>query len=62
MPQSFPPLNRNEWGLKPIELDEFMGFYFVKFKSSNYPKASEILKRHKETFDQYQTPKVNVSW
>lgn len=57
-PQSFPPLNRNEWGLKPIELDEFMGFYFVKFKSSNYPKASEILKRHKETFDQYQTKKL----
>ena len=35
-----------------------MGFYFVKFKSSNYPKASEILKRHKETFDQYQTKKL----
>ncbi len=56
--ETFPKLNKNEWGLKPIELDKFMGFYFVRFQPSNYPKASNILERHKEKFELYDTENI----
>mgnify|MGYP001156854621 FL=1 len=56
--ETFPSIDRNEWGLKPIELDKFMGFYFVRFQPSNYPKASDILERHKDKFELYDTENI----
>ena len=56
--ETFPLIDRNEWGLKPIELDTFMGFYFVRFQPSNYPKASDILERHKDKFELYDTENI----
>ena len=56
--ETFPLIDRNEWGLKPIELDKFMGFYFVRFQPSNYPKASDILERHKDKFELYHTDNI----
>ena len=56
--ETFPSIDRNEWGLKPIELDKFMGFYFVRFQPSNYPKASDILQRHKDKFELYDTENI----
>ncbi len=56
--ETFPSINKNEWGLKSIELDKFMGFYFVRFQHSNYPKASDILERHKDKFELYRTDNI----
>jgi carnitine monooxygenase subunit len=42
-PQTLPPLDPVRWGLKPIELELWQGFVFVRFKPSGQPSVSEIL-------------------
>ncbi|MBY8975214.1 aromatic ring-hydroxylating dioxygenase subunit alpha [Rhodobacteraceae bacterium NNCM2] len=51
-PKSFPPLDPVEWGLKPIEMEIWQGFVFVRFKPSDQPSIKEILGR----FDAEVTP------
>lgn len=54
-PETFPALDKKQWGLKRIELDQFMGFNFIRFRTSNFPKVSAILERHKNKFMLYDT-------
>ena len=42
-PQTFPPLDAAAWGLKPIELELWQGFVFVRFKPSPQPSVAAIL-------------------
>jgi phenylpropionate dioxygenase-like ring-hydroxylating dioxygenase large terminal subunit len=42
-PQTFPPLDNAAWGLKPIELELWQGFVFVRFKPSPQPSVGAIL-------------------
>lgn len=40
---SFPPLDRAEWGLKPVELELWQGFVFLRFQPSGQPPVAEIM-------------------
>jgi carnitine monooxygenase subunit len=40
---SFPPLDRGDWGLKPIELEIWQGFLFVRFRPSDQPPVAELM-------------------
>ena len=42
-PDSFPPLDKNEFGLKPIESEIWNGFVFVRFKKGPQPSVKELL-------------------
>jgi carnitine monooxygenase subunit len=43
-PQSYPPLDKHEFGLKPIEMEVWHGFIFVRFKPGQQPAVAEWLK------------------
>jgi len=44
-PKSFPKLEPVEWGLKPLEMELWHGFVFVRFKESDQPSVAEIMGR-----------------
>ena len=43
-PRSFPDLDKNEFGLIPLDLEIWMGFVFIRFRSGPQPSVSELLK------------------
>ncbi|MCZ6735058.1 MAG: Rieske 2Fe-2S domain-containing protein, partial [Planctomycetota bacterium] len=65
-PKSFPPLDPVEWGLKPIEMEIWHGFVFVRFKPSDQPPVAEILARFDAEISPYQVetliPASPVNW
>jgi phenylpropionate dioxygenase-like ring-hydroxylating dioxygenase large terminal subunit len=65
-PKSFPPLDPVEWGLKPIEMEVWHGFIFVRFKPSDQPPVAEILARFDAEVAPYQVetlvPASSVHW
>ena len=48
VPDSLPKLDRTEYGLKPIDLDTWMGFVFVRFLPGDQPSVSQVFARHDE--------------
>lgn len=43
---SFPPLDRAEWGLKPVEMEIWHGLIFLRFLASDQPPVAQILSRY----------------
>ena len=52
-PESLPKLDKHEHGLKPIELNIWMGFVFLRFLPGDQPKMSELLSRHEKEVAPY---------
>lgn len=42
-PESFPELDRHKFGLKPVELEVWMGFIFIRFREGPQGTVSELL-------------------
>lgn len=40
---SFPELDRDEWGLKPLDIEIWQGLVFVKFSPSDVPSVAQLL-------------------
>ncbi len=53
--ESFPGLPAAEWGLKPIELEVWMGFVFIRFCPGPQPGVHDIMQPHFEEVSQYRT-------
>lgn len=47
-PRSFPKLDPVEWGLKPIEMEIWHGFVFIRFQEGPQPSVKEVLSRFEE--------------
>ena len=54
-PDSLPKLDRVEYGLKPVEMDIWMGFVFVRFLPGDQPPVSRVLARHDAEVAPYGT-------
>ena len=54
-PDSLPQLDKAEHGLKPIEIDTWMGFVFVRFLPGDQPAVSRVFARHDEEVAPYAT-------
>jgi carnitine monooxygenase subunit len=52
-PKSFGALDREAFGLKPIELDQFNGFLFLRFAPGPQPAISELLAPFDSDFAAY---------
>ncbi len=65
-PRSFPPLDPIAWGLKPVEMEIWRGFVFIRFKPSDQPPISQILARFDAEVAPYQIerliPAAPVNW
>lgn len=42
-PESFPPLDKHEFGLRPIEMEIWNGFIFLRFQPGPQPSVAELL-------------------
>ncbi|MGB6119381.1 MAG: aromatic ring-hydroxylating dioxygenase subunit alpha [Mesorhizobium sp.] len=72
-PRSFPELDKNEFGLKPLDLEIWMGFIFIRFRSGPQPSVAELMKPHEAEIAHYRaadmvpaggiwTSVSNVNW
>lgn len=43
-PKSFPPLDKTEFGLKPIEAEIWMGFVFIRFEPGPQPDIATLMR------------------
>jgi phenylpropionate dioxygenase-like ring-hydroxylating dioxygenase large terminal subunit len=43
-PASFPEMDKTEFGLLPLDLEIWMGFIFIRFRSGPQPSVAELLK------------------
>ncbi len=50
---SFPKLNKDEWGLKPIDIDIWHGLIFVRFQHGPQAPVATLLARHEDEVKQY---------
>ena len=53
-PRSFPELDRNEFGLKPLDLEVWMGLIFIRFRSGPQPSVAELMKPHEAEIAHYR--------
>ena len=52
-PETLPDLDPQEWGLKPIEMDIWQGFVFVRFKPGPQPSVSDVMAQFQEELAPY---------
>jgi phenylpropionate dioxygenase-like ring-hydroxylating dioxygenase large terminal subunit/AcrR family transcriptional regulator len=52
-PDTFPKFDRSNYGLKPIELENFMGFVFVRFQGGE-PSVAERMAPHVAELSHYK--------
>lgn len=57
-PESLPDLDPREWGLKPIEMEIWRGFVFVRFKESDQPSVATLMARHDAELAPYRLADV----
>ena len=52
-PDTFPKFDRSKFGLKPIELEVFMGMVFVRFRSGE-PSVAERMAEYRSELEHYR--------
>lgn len=52
-PETLPEMDPVKWGLKPIEMDLWHGFVFVRFKPGAQPAISQIMARFEDEVSGY---------
>jgi carnitine monooxygenase subunit len=65
-PKTFGQIDRHSFGLKPIDLEAFHGFLFIRFKEGPQPAIAEVLNPYAADFAAYrameQLPAGTASW
>jgi carnitine monooxygenase subunit len=54
-PRSFGEMDRDQFGLKPIEMQEFHGFFFLRFAPGPQPDIADLLAPFDADFASYRT-------
>ncbi|MEP9372937.1 aromatic ring-hydroxylating dioxygenase subunit alpha [Mesorhizobium sp. KR1-2] len=52
-PKSFPELDKNEFGLPPLDLEIWMGLIFIRFRKGPQASVAELLKPFEEELSHY---------
>ena len=52
-PDKFPALDPQEWGLQPIELENWRGFLFLRFETGPQPSVAKLMERHEAELEIY---------
>ena len=50
---SFPTIDHRKWGLKPLEMEIWRGFVFIRFKPGPQPSVANLLDRLEEEVSRY---------
>jgi phenylpropionate dioxygenase-like ring-hydroxylating dioxygenase large terminal subunit len=57
-PETFGKMDRSQFGLKPVEMEVFQGFIFVRFHPGPQPSVAEFLRPYVSDFESYQTANI----
>jgi len=52
-PRSFPELDKTEFGLRPLDLEVWMGLIFVRFRPGPQPSVAELMRPHEAEIAHY---------
>ncbi|WP_187969195.1 aromatic ring-hydroxylating oxygenase subunit alpha [Aquibium microcysteis] len=61
-PLTFPELDKVEFGLKPIDLEIWMGFVFVRFRQGPQPSVAELMRSIEQEISHYRIGDMVPSW
>ena len=61
-PLTFPELDKVEFGLKPIDLEIWMGFVFVRFRQGPQPSVAELMRAVEQEISHYRIGEMVPSW
>jgi carnitine monooxygenase subunit len=61
-PLTFPDLDKVEFGLKPIDLEIWMGFIFVRFRAGPQPSVAELMRSVETEIGHYRIGEMVPSW
>jgi phenylpropionate dioxygenase-like ring-hydroxylating dioxygenase large terminal subunit len=61
-PLTFPELDKVEFGLKPIDLEIWMGFIFVRFRPGPQPSVAELMRSVESEISHYRIGGMVPSW
>lgn len=61
-PLTFPDLDKVEFGLKPIDLEVWMGFIFIRFRSGPQPAVAELMRAVEDEIAHYRIGGMVPSW
>ncbi len=61
-PLTFPELDKVEFGLKPIDLEIWMGFIFVRFRPGPQPSVAELMRSVEAEINHYRIGEMVPSW
>lgn len=61
-PRSFPELDKHEFGLRPLDLEIWMGFVFVRFRPGPQPPVAELMARVAPEVAHYRTETMVPAW
>ncbi len=57
-PHSFPPLDKQEFGLLPLDLEVWMGFVFIRFAPGPQPSVAELMQPFATELGEYRTEEM----
>ena len=55
---TFPPMQADKWGLKPLEMEIWNGLVFIRFQAGPQPAVAEILARFDDEIAPYDLAKM----
>lgn len=58
---SFPPTDPDKWGLKPLEMELWHGFVFVRFQPGPQPAVADLMARHEPEIAPYRPQDMVVA-
>lgn len=57
-PRTFPDLDKTEFGLMPLDLEVWMGFIFIRFRTGGQPAVAELLKSVESEIAHYKVDEM----
>lgn len=54
-PEGYPPMDKNEFALRPVEHEVWQGYVFVRFKPGPQPSVADLLGRFDEEASAYRS-------
>lgn len=61
-PNSFPELDKAEFGLAALDLEVWMGFIFIRFRKGPQPSVAELMKPVEEELSHYRAAEMVPSY
>lgn len=59
--ETFPELPAADWSLKPIEIDVWLGFVFIRFTPGPQPSIHDIMRPHLDEVSMYRTDELETT-